>query len=251
LAKIAVIGDVHGNMPALEAVLLHCNGCDAVWCVGDTVGYGPYPNECVSRVRGLGAIAVAGNHDLGSLGMIDLMSFNTYARRACEWTGEVLQGDAREYLDSLPLRKRVDGDVLLVHGSPRDPVWEYVLNMGQALEVFGSFDERICFHGHSHSPLVFASVVEETGDREKPEVQPLVPGDGYRLELERGRRYLVNVGSVGQPRDGDPRACYVLFDPDEGIITYRRVTYPVAEVQAKMDEEGLPEMLSRRLAEGY
>lgn len=251
MAKIAVIGDVHGNMPALEAVLSQCDGCDAVWCVGDTVGYGPYPNECASKVRGLGAIAVAGNHDLGSLGKIDLLSFNTYARRACEWTGEVLSGDARDYLDSLPLRKRVDDDVLLVHGSPRDPVWEYVLNMGQALEVFGSFDERICFHGHSHSPLVFASVAGGTGDREEPAAETVVPGDGYRLKLESGRRYLVNVGSVGQPRDGDPRACYVLFDQDEGIITYRRAPYPVAKVQAKMEEEGLPELLATRLADGY
>ncbi|MBU4173574.1 MAG: metallophosphatase family protein [Actinobacteria bacterium] len=251
MAKIAVIGDVHGNMPALEAVLSQCDGCDAVWCVGDTVGYGPYPNECVSKVRGLGAIAVAGNHDLGSLGKIDLLSFNEYARRVCEWTGGVLQGDARDYLDSLPLRKRATNDVLLVHGSPRDPVWEYVLNMGQALEVFGSFDERICFHGHSHSPLVFASVAGETGEGAEPASEPAVPGDRYRLELESGRRYLVNVGSVGQPRDGDPRASYVLFDQDEGIITYRRAPYPVAKVQAKMEEEGLPEFLARRLADGY
>ena len=251
MAKIAVIGDVHGNIPALEAVLSQCDGCDAVWCVGDTVGYGPYPNECVSRVRELGAVTVAGNHDLGSLGTIDLLSFNTYARRACEWTGEVLSEDARDYLDSLALRKRVTNDVLLVHGSPRDPVWEYVLNMGQALEVFGSFDERICFHGHSHSPLVFKSLVGESGELDESAVQPTVPGDGYRLELEGDRRYLVNVGSVGQPRDGDPRACYVLFDPDEGLITYRRVLYPVAEVQEKMKEEGLPEFLARRLADGY
>lgn len=250
MAGIAVIGDVHGNLPALEAVLSQCGECDAIWCVGDTVGYGPYPNECALRVSGSGAAAVAGNHDLGSLGTIDLLSFNSFARAACQWTGEVMERDTREYLDSLPLRKQVEADVLLVHGSPRDPVWEYVLERGQARAVFESFSERICFNGHSHAPVVFVSGAGETDDEAERAVEMVIPRDGCRLEVEGDRRYLVNVGSVGQPRDGDPRACYVIYNPEEGLITYRRVEYPVAEVQLKMEEEGLPEFLAGRLAEG-
>jgi predicted phosphodiesterase len=243
LSRICVIGDVHGNLPALEAVLARIGDCDAFWCVGDTVGYGPFPNECARRVEELDATSVAGNHDLGSLGEISLYDFSVHARIACEWTGRHLEERAREYLGSQPLRQNPMPDSLIVHGSPRDPVWEYVLSSREAAMNFDESSETVCFHGHSHAPAVFL-----LGHDRK--VDLIIPEDRTELLLEDGCRYLINVGSVGQPRDGDPRSCCVIYEAERRLITYRRVAYPVKEVQQKMAEVGLPSFLIRRLAVG-
>jgi len=243
LDRICVFGDVHGNLPALEAVLSEAGGCDGFWCVGDTVGYGPFPNECARRIEELGATGVAGNHDLGSLGKISLFDFNVHARAACEWTGRNLEERAHEYLESQPLRQTPAPGFLIVHGSPMDPVWEYIMSSEEAAMNFVGSSETVCFHGHSHAPAVFLFTLDG-------KVDLIIPEDGTEVELEAGFRYLVNVGSVGQPRDGDPRACYVIYQRDQGAISYHRVLYPVVEVQEKMAEVGLPSFLIKRLAFG-
>jgi diadenosine tetraphosphatase ApaH/serine/threonine PP2A family protein phosphatase len=249
LSRTCVIGDVHSNLPALEAVLDSAGDCDSWLCIGDLVGYGPDPNECVARMIELGALCVSGNHDLGSLGDIDLFSFNRDARTACEWTGRVLEQAARSFLESLDSRREGEGWVM-VHASPRDPVWEYVLSKGQAYHNFLEFGERLCFHGHSHAPALFRWSLEAQEADDFSAVEVAVPRDGDEIALEDGFRFLVNVGSVGQPRDSDPRACYVIYDPDRGALEYHRVTYPVAAVQARMEELGLPTFLIERLSFG-
>lgn len=242
MERVAVFGDVHGNLPALDAVLKHAGDCDAWWCAGDVVGYGPFPNECVRSVEELGARAVTGNHDLGSIGKMDLEEFNAIARVACRWTGGVLDDSPREYLESLPATLSVS-EAMVVHASPRDPVWEYVLTGETALSNFRAFSERICFIGHSHAPEFF------TLDGEG-KVDVALPTEGEEIRLEGENRYIFNVGSVGQPRDGDPRACYTVWRPGEGTVTYHRVEYPIEDVQRAILEAGLPEFLAVRLSLG-
>lgn len=155
MSRICVFGDVHGSLPAFEAVLAQAGDCDAFWCVGDTVGYGPFPNESARRVEELGAVCVAGNHDLGSLGKISLFDFNVHARTACEWTGRNLEEQTRGYLESLHLGQYPMPGCAIVHGSPREPVWEYIVSSQEAAMNFGESSEAVCFHGHSHAPAVF------------------------------------------------------------------------------------------------
>lgn len=245
--KICLAGDIHSNFAALEAVVRDAGQVDAWWCVGDVVGYGPDPNECVETVSELGAIVVAGNHDAGTTGKMSLSSFNMDARVAGEWTAGVLTANSKSFLESLPETHYLeDSDSLLVHGSPTDPMWEYVVSATQAERNFEAFTANICFIGHTHVPLVFAT--PPAGSKEG--VSETVPADGETIRLEAGRRYLVNVGSVGQPRDGDPRACYVMFEPAAMLITYYRVDYEVALTRRRMEEASLPSFLSSRLELG-
>lgn len=242
MAGTGILGDIHGNLPALEAVLEHAGPVDEWLCVGDIVGYGPFPNECIERVRDLGATCVAGNHDLGSTGQIDLTLFNVFARIACEWTHAALEPAALDWLSALPKIQRTEGGLLLVHGSMRDPVWEYVTRTPLASDNFGLYDERVCFNGHTHVPVVFPSVGGH--------VSEVAVFDGLSLDLIDGTRYMANAGSVGQPRDLDPRACYCVFYADKQVIEYHRVEYPVERTQSRMSQEGLPEPLVTRLAYG-
>jgi diadenosine tetraphosphatase ApaH/serine/threonine PP2A family protein phosphatase len=243
LSTIGILSDVHGNRPALCAVLERAGQLDSWWCAGDTVGYGPFPNECCSELGEQGSTCVAGNHDLGSTGQIGLEAFNGMAREACMWTRGKLEAANRDWLDSLPLTAEPAPGVLLVHGSFADPIWEYVLSKWRALENFRLYQQELCFHGHSHVPAVFSC--DHGGN-----VEFLAPYDGMELTLEPGMRYMVNVGSVGQPRDGDPRACYVSYHPEERRLTYHRVQYPVGETQSRMELEGLPAFLAERLGYG-
>lgn len=243
MTRIGVIGDIHGNLPALRGVLRHAGDCEGWYCTGDIVGYGPYPVECCRELRKLGAISVAGNHDLGSLGRADLDDFNPEARAACEWTGRLLDPDTRSFLESLELRHQAEPDIHIVHGSPRDPVWEYLTSAGAALKNFSSFDERVCFVGHTHVPMVFI-----LGPQRR--VSLLIPGESGELEIENGNRYIINAGSVGQPRDHDARSCYVQYEPEKGLLSYHRVDYPISEVQQAMHEAGLPLFLAHRLVLG-
>jgi diadenosine tetraphosphatase ApaH/serine/threonine PP2A family protein phosphatase len=213
------------------------------------VGYGPDPNGCVRLIQSLGAVAVSGNHDLGAIGSIDLWAFNNDAREACEWTGRVLEGSARTYLETLE-SIGADDELLLVHGSPRDPIWEYVLSSHQAYENFLEFEQKLCFHGHSHVPAVFRWSVESQRDDDLRAIELTVPVDGDKIDIEEGYRFMINVGSVGQPRDGDPRSCYVIYDISRDKIEYHRVAYEVERVQESMEEAGLPVFLINRLAYG-
>lgn len=243
MARIGILSDVHGNRPALDAVFSHAGECDTWWCAGDTVGYGPYPDECALMLEGVGAASVAGNHDLGAIGSISLESFNSLAREACRWTGARLGVEVRAYLDSLPPVLETAPDTVLVHGSYTDPVWEYVLSATRARNNFEAYAHRLCFNGHSHVPVVFTR--GPGGD-----IDTIIPTDGARIALEEDIRYMVNAGSVGQPRDGDPRACYIIYNTDEEVLFYHRVEYPVAETQARIIEEGLPRLLAERIAHG-
>lgn len=243
--RYAVFSDVHGNLEALEAVLADASrqGPDGYLSLGDLVGYGPDPNECVARIQALGADAVAGNHDRAAVGGLDLDAFSPLARAAIEWTIQVLSAEARNYLAGLPLRLETPS-FLAVHGSPRDPVEEYILDLPTALAVFAGAEFRLCLVGHSHIPGLF---LMERGGRIGARALP--PGE--TIPLEPAARYIVNVGSVGQPRDGDPRAAYLVLDTSGRTVTLRRLRYPVGVTQRKITAAGLPVLLAQRLAAGF
>ncbi|HOG46121.1 MAG TPA: metallophosphoesterase family protein [Anaerolineae bacterium] len=242
--RYLILSDIHSNLAALEAVLADAGPVDAVWCLGDIVGYGPQPNECAARVQGLpNLVCVAGNHDWGALGKLDLATFNADARAAAEWTGRTLSAANRAWLDGLPERVRLEG-FTLVHGSPRYPIWEYVLNPAIARENMAHFDTLTCLVGHTHVPAIFQ---EPTRREPRPPAIELSLGEPFRY---RNARAIINPGGVGQPRDGDPRASFILLDPDAGTLEYRRVPYPIEETQALMREAGLPPRLAARLSYG-
>jgi len=241
--RVAVVSDIHGNLHALEAVLpaVDAAGVDEVWCLGDTVGYGPRPNECCARVRERAALCLAGNHDLVVLGAIPVDDFSGDASAAALWTQTVLSPEAREFLEPLvPAAKRPG--VELFHGSPRDPVWDYVLSEQVGCWSLRATDAPVVLVGHSHVALG----LRDLGD--DGVAGGLAPA-GTELDLACGR-WLLNPGSVGQPRDGDPRAAWLLLDLDAQRASFRRVEYDVAATQAEMRTARLPESLALRLAHG-
>jgi len=241
--RYLILSDIHANLAAFEAVLAAAGVVDAVWCLGDTVGYGPQPNECIERLQGLpGLVCVAGNHDWAALGKLDLSAFNRDARTAAEWTARTLTPANRAWLEGLPERVEREG-FTLVHGSPRFPIWEYVLTPAVAFENLAYFDTLTCLVGHSHIPAIF-----QEGRAGQGVIQFVpVPGEPFRY---RPVRSIINPGGVGQPRDGDPRASFILLDPDAGTLVYHRVPYPVEETQARMRAAGLPPRLAARLSYG-
>ncbi len=238
--RVAVLSDIHGNLPALDAVLAALAPFDEVWVLGDIVGYGPEPNEVVARLKQLRTKAVRGNHDAAAIGALSTEAFNDDARTAVEWTGGVLTPAARRWLTGLPERASI-GDFTLVHGSPRDPTWEYLVSSALASANMPAFATPHCLVGHTHVPLVFRE--DAAG------MQMLAPERGIALELDE-RRLILNPGSVGQPRDGDPRACGMLLDTSHKTATWQRIPYPVAQVQARMRSVNLPPRLVERLAHG-
>lgn len=241
--RYAILSDVHANLEALEAVLEDARrqGAEGFVCLGDFVGYGPDPNACVDRLRGLVSVALVGNHDLAALGRLDPSRFNLFARAAVEWTRTQLSPSVRAFLEGLRPRETFEG-LLLVHASPQNPVEEYILDWETADDNFRAEPFAVCLFGHTHVPVRFAH------DGARTYVFPLLPGSAVRLEP--GLRHLVNVGSVGQPRDGDPRAAYAVLDTSAGTVELRRVVYPIEAVQAKMQARGLPRPLWERLSEG-
>ena len=239
--QCAVISDVHANMEALEAVLRDIgqrNIKDIIF-LGDAVGYGPNPNECIDLLGSRCEILLAGNHDWGTVGLTDITYFNIYARHAIEWTMGIITDKSRKLLKSLPLRKELkDSDILFVHSTPKEPEeWHYLLTLRDAETNFHYFNNAFCFIGHSHEPFV----VEKARSGELASYK----GSVY---IETGRRYIINAGSVGQPRDGDPRACYAIIDDEK--IDIIRVPYDIVSVQNKMRKEHLPDLLIERLAAG-
>ena len=239
--RIAVLSDIHGNLPALEAVLEALEPFEAVWQLGDAIGYGPDPEGVGRRLRQIGARGVCGNHEAAVLGRIDTSWFNEDARVAVEWTAEQLSPDARAWLAALPTT-HVEPPFTLVHGSPRDPIWEYVTSTRSARAALDVLTTPYCLLGHTHDPLVFREV--------DGQLETLVPADGSVLHLD-GRRALINPGSVGQPRDGDPRASAMLLDTDAATATWHRVSYPIATIQERMRAAHLPARLIQRLELGY
>lgn len=241
--KVLVLSDVHANLVALEAVLADAGEYDAVWNLGDTVGYGPRPRECLDKMVDLFANPVlVGNHDLACIGEVDINEFNPVAQLAARWTALQLGMDHRAYLNALPA-VTIAGLYTLAHGSPRSPVWEYVTSAQVATENFEFFDTDACFIGHTH--IAMCALLRE--GEEVAEIAPLEAGQ--QLDLLAGR-YLINPGSVGQPRDRDPRAAYAILDTDIGSVTAKRVEYDIATTQRQMAMVNLPEVLITRLAHG-
>jgi predicted phosphodiesterase len=243
--RIAVLSDIHSNLSALEAVRADLPDVDEVWVLGDIVGYGPEPNEVIVALQEMGARSVLGNHDGAAIGGVDPAYFNPDARAAIEWTAKAIDENARSYLATLPEVRR-DGDLTAVHGSPRDPIWEYVTNREIAESNFEHFGTRLCLFGHTHLPMVYSAA---QGDVEQHVGLP-----GARVVLD-GERAMLNPGSVGQPRDGLPDAAYgVLETGDEAegsdTMTFHRVRYDVERTQRLMRERGLPARLVERIRYG-
>jgi predicted phosphodiesterase len=240
--RIAVLSDVHSNLHALEAVLADADaaGVDEVWCLGDVVGYGPRPNECVALLRERASVCLAGNHDLVVLGKIPIAAFAGDAAAAAAWTRGTLEEGWRRFLDGLEPQGSVR-EVALYHGSGRDPVWEYVLSVATARATLALTEAPLVLVGHTHAALEFSV----DGGSARGDTAPA----GTTVELGALRR-LLNPGSVGQPRDGDPRAAWLEIDNESGWATFRRIEYPVERTQAEMRAAGLPEALAARLTEG-
>ena len=246
--RVLLLSDVHSNYEALTAVVQDTRErgpVDAIWDLGDTVGYGPDPGQCVRFLRDEGAVSVAGNHDLGAIGRISLSYFNPYAAAACRWNGSQLTQEEAAFLGGLPLRVE-EGPFTLAHGSPRDPVWEYLFSEKAAEQNFPLFSTPFCLVGHTHIPLAFT--LEARDGRQQCRGVLLAPD--VSLKLEEGSRLIYNPGGVGQPRDGDPRAAYALYDSEAQTITHYRVPYDIAATQQRMTAAGLPQYLIERLAFG-
>jgi len=240
--RVAVISDVHGNEPALEAVLddVARAAPDEVWCLGDTVGYGASPNRCCELVEQRADMTLVGNHDLVVTGGLSVENFNDDARDAALWTRDVLEPRWREWLASLPSSDERDG-VAVFHASARDPVWEYVLSAEAAAASLDAVSEPLVLVGHSHVAL---SIALRNGSIDGG----LAPA-GSERDLA-AARWLLNPGSVGQPRDGDVRAAWLLLDLERKFASFRRVTYPVERAQAEIRDAGLPPALADRLSAG-
>jgi diadenosine tetraphosphatase ApaH/serine/threonine PP2A family protein phosphatase len=241
--KTLIISDIHANLTALDTVLSDAGDVDEVWCLGDIVGYGPDPNECIERVQQLpGLVCLLGNHDAAVSGKIDVSAFNSEARMAVFWTQKEIKDENKEFLLALEAHTIVDS-VYLAHGSPREPIWEYVMDTRTARSNFEHFDTPFCFVGHSHFPLKFQMRDDQyTADLSIPLVgttTAMVP------------RAIYNPGSVGQPRDRDPRAAYAIYDSDRQTWTASRIEYDIPSVQARMWEAKLPERHIKRLGAGW
>jgi diadenosine tetraphosphatase ApaH/serine/threonine PP2A family protein phosphatase len=241
--KLAIISDIHGNLEALQAVLdfLKGEGIYDVVCLGDIVGYGANPNDCIDLVKNITDQIIAGNHDWGAVGLTDTSCFNPVARAAIEWTADNLTDYSRKFLQQLPLTISRN-DSLFVHGTPSFPEqWHYLFRSVDASREFQAFTQKVCFIGHSHTPLMFAR--NQRG---------MVFQVNYSEQhIEDDRRYIINVGSVGQPRDLDPSAALGIYDMRRKYFTLQRIPYNISATQEKILKAGLPPMLAERLEVGW
>jgi predicted phosphodiesterase len=267
--RILVLSDIHANLAALETVLTAAAGTyDAIWCLGDIVGYGPRPNECVELMRERAALCVMGNHDLAAVGHpdIDVENFNPHARQAILWTRAALSTANREFLVQLPDAPIHPADahsLLVTHASPREPVWEYILTANIAWENFCLFSEEICLVGHTHKPAIYRWRLypevnleheDAVADQETlAEVAFLQPAEGVAIKLDTAPDYrvILNPGSVGQPRDNDARAAYALLDLEARTWQFARAAYPIELTQNQMRAADLPRRLIERLSYGF
>jgi predicted phosphodiesterase len=266
--RVLIISDIHSNVVALETVLAAAEGrYDTIWCLGDLVGYGPRPNESIALIRERASLCVMGNHDWAVLGRpgIDVDDFNPQARQAVMWTRAQLTAENRAFLEQIAdetVVASVRPSILITHASPREPVWEYVLTASVALDNFPLFSESICFFGHTHKPVMYRWLVREAKAATLDDAQPapalavvecrqLLAEQRIQLTPSAGERYMINPGSVGQPRDNDPRAAYALLDLETLIFEYARVAYPIELTQTQMREANLPKRLIDRLSFGW
>ena len=242
--KIGVFSDVHGNLEALETAIafMRAEGVTEYLCLGDIVGYGANPEECISLIRGLSATVVAGNHDYGAVGKTPIQSFNEAARKVLLWTQERLSAQSQTYLESLPVVV-VQHSFRLVHASPSAPYdWEYIQAWGDIKYELSVFSDPVCLVGHSHLP--FAAKKHQS----RPEPQRIQEPE-FSL-ANHATKFLINVGSVGQPRDGDPRLCVLIYDSKLNRMKLYRLDYDIDGAQRKILAAGLPEILAYRLSQG-
>ncbi len=240
--RYGFFSDVHSNLEALKVVMadFEKEKLDGIFFLGDAVGYGPDPNECVSIISERAEVKLMGNHDYAALGLIETNLFNVYAQESMEWTKNVLSDKSLKILSGFAMDHRFDQSYL-VHSTPKEPQeWDYILDLDDAEENFKYFNKQICFIGHSHSP----AIIKKSGDR-----HCFVHGES-RSEIEEEFKYIVNIGSVGQPRDGCNQACYLIYNTNEKTITLKRLPYDYEKTQAKMKKKGLPQFLIDRLAVG-
>ena len=241
--RVLILSDIHANCIALDAVLEAAGEVEATWCLGDVVGYGPQPNECVERLLAIDdLICLQGNHDAATVGDLPLDSFNPDARTSLEWQQKTLDDAAIDFLKDRP-RSTVQGNYTLVHASPRHPVLEYLLDAYTAAENFEYFDTEYCFVGHTHIPVIF-KMTDST-----KRVSLRSPEAGMAIELQ--PRQIINPGSVGQPRDRDPRAAFAILDTETNEYHYQRVEYDVKAVQRLMEAAKLPKRHIERLETGW
>lgn len=236
--QIAVISDIHGNLEALNAVIDYIReaGIEKLYCLGDIVGYGPNPNECVELIMEHAEVTVIGNHDHAVLGLTSTEYFNDFAKISTFWTSNALNQKNRDFLTGLNFTHELE-EILLVHATPSDPpMWHYILSEMDARFEFSHFDQKICFIGHSHFPIVFSPAGFSRRTKQK---------------LNEFEKYIVNVGSVGQPRDGNPKACFCVYDQKTQDIEYVRLAYDVDKTKTKIIQAGLPVFLAERLTKGY
>ncbi|NQW24542.1 MAG: metallophosphoesterase family protein [SAR202 cluster bacterium] len=241
--RALILSDIHANLEALEAVLADAQargGFDTIWCLGDTVGYGPDPGACIDRIREFDLVAVTGNHDCAAIGLIDASDFNETAKIAATWTAGQLDDGQREFLTALPMVS-VQEPFTLVHGSLRDPIVEYLLDRQSASGTFALMETSYCLVGHSHIPFLCRDVEEDPDFIDFTEDEKFVLGDD---------RWIINPGGVGQPRDRDSRPSYAICDIENKVIGRHRVIYDIAKTQGKMRAASLPGHLIDRLDHG-
>ncbi len=245
--RCLVISDIHANLAALQAVMddvaARATAYDIVWCLGDVVGYGAEPNECIDLLRALPHICLAGNHDWAVTGKLDLHAFHEQAAYVVEWTQANLTPENMSYLKARP-ELLPHEDYLLVHASPREPIWEYITDINVAEDNFDYMSSPFCLVGHTHVPVIFVK------DGRTNNVHVSMPSANVPVVLKRDSRYIINPGSVGQPRDGDPRAAYAILDITTSTWTPYRVEYAIADTQKKMRSFHFPPRLVERLNYG-
>lgn len=242
--RVLIISDIHANLTAFETVMADAKGeWDYVWCLGDVVGYGPDPNECVDLLRSMPHLCLAGNHDWAALNRLDIRTFNPDARKAVQWTQDTLRPDVVRYLESLPTTFVID-NYTLAHGSPREPVWEYILEPLIAALNFSHFETDYCLVGHTHQPVIYEQINDQGDTRAH------APNYGKGRVLN-GHRQIINPGSVGQPRDANPRAAYAILDLETDTFEHRRIAYDIHAVQERMRGFEMPERLIARLEHGW
>jgi predicted phosphodiesterase len=244
MTRILIISDIHANAVALEAVLADAGEVDETWCLGDIVGYAAQPNECIERIRNLPRLTcMMGNHDFAAIGDKPLETFNSDAKKALLWQKKRLADENKKFLNTLHSEIVVRKEVSLAHGSPRDPVWEYIMNTQVARINLTFFDTPWCFVGHSHFQAVFQ--FHASSD----DISIVIPSISEQFEMK--ERAILNPGSVGQPRDRDPRAAYAIYTPESRTWEPRRVEYDIASVQKAILDAGLPSRHAERLAKGW
>ena len=242
--KIGILSDIHSNSEAIDSVLKNIKDVDEFICLGDIVGYGADPNYCIEKVKGLNCKCIGGNHDFAVAGKVNINYFNYTARAAILWTSLQLKKENLNFLLNLKNKIELKDNVFAVHGSPENPLLEYILDKDTASLIFSKFDFKIYFVGHSHLAGCFSL------DENNNQIDYINYRNGGRIEINKNKRYIINCGSVGQPRDGNPKASYGIYDLEYGTVNIYRVSYPINLTQKKIINAGLPRSLADRLGYG-